>query len=104
VVVLDEYHVEQPEAVIVSSADPNRVFVEVAHGGHGLARVENDGPCAVRSRNVLRGPRGDAGHASQKIERGPFRLQDRGHFTVDFRYFHAGRDLLSVLEEDFMLE
>ena len=69
-VVLDENEIVEADAMIASAPAGDGVFLEAPPAGRGLARVENLGARATNRLDELRGERGDAGEALNKIEGG----------------------------------
>ena len=72
VVVLDQDHVEQSDAVILPAAACDCQLIHHAQAGSGLARVEDYRFGAGNSIHEGPGQCGDAGHASEEVERCPF--------------------------------
>ena len=81
VVVLDEHHVEQAEAMVVSAAAGDGVFLKPPPAGRGFARVENSRRSAFDGLHELRGQRGNAGKSLDKIQRHALGAQNRARRT-----------------------
>ena len=68
-IVLDQNHVEQTDAMILPAAAGNRVFFKPPPAGRGFARVENFCVCAANGLDKLRGQSRNAGKPLDEIQR-----------------------------------
>ena len=70
-VVFDQDHVVEADAVVLSAAAAHSQLVQRAQTGRGLTRVEDHGARPGHGIDEAPRQRGDARHAAQKVERGP---------------------------------
>jgi hypothetical protein len=83
VIFLDEHAVEQADAMILTAADADRVFLRGAQTRNRLARVEHAAARAFDQRRVaVRGGRGRR-QQLQEIERGALRSEQRARAAGD---------------------
>lgn len=76
VIVLDEHQVEKAEAMVLSAAAVNSVFLQTPPAGCGFARVEDLCACAFDGFNELCRQGRDPGQALNEIQCDTFRRQD----------------------------
>ena len=81
VVVLQEYHVEQADAMVRATADLDGLLLEHTHTRSGLAGIEHTGTRAFQPLYILVGHRGNAAHALHDIQHQSLRLKQRAHFA-----------------------
>ena len=91
-IILYEYHIKQPDAVVGAAADFYSLFLEYAHPGCGLAGVEHLGVQALEACLILCCGGGYAAHALHDIEYGTLGLQQRTHRTLDHKGYVTGLD------------
>jgi hypothetical protein len=92
----DQDRIVQTEAVVGAAAMADRRFLERAHVGRGLARVDDGG---IRPRNGLDEPargRRDAGEMAEDVQRGAFRGQNRAQRPVDAGDRRPGAHAIAV--------
>jgi hypothetical protein len=96
VIVLDENTIEKSHAMIHASSAGNRVFIQHAKAGYGLARIYYASPSALNA--VDKPPRDgrDAAHALKDVDRGPLGNQHGSCRAVDFSKDGAGVNDLAV--------
>ena len=99
VVVLEQNHVEQPDAVVDTAADLHGFFFEHSHTGCGLARVKHTGVGALEPFHIAVGHGGDAAHALHDVEHEAFGLQEGAHLSRDEHGNIAGLDGGAVGEQ-----
>ncbi len=87
-IVLEQYHVEQPDTVVHSAADAHCFFLQIAQPRRGFARVKHMAARAVKEALVAVRRRGDARHTLHDIQHGALYLQERQFFAV-----HTERDV-----------
>ena len=97
VVVLDEHHVEQAQAMVVAAAAGDGVFLKPPPAGRGFARVENLRRRAFDGIDKLRGQGGHAGKPLDKIQRHALGAQNRARRAGNFQQSVAAVDVLAVL-------
>ena len=68
VVVLEQNHVEESDAMVASAANLDGLLLEHAQAGGGLAGVEHAGVGAFETLDVAVGGGGDAAHALHDVE------------------------------------
>ena len=83
VVVLEQDHVEQPDAVVYTAADFHGFLFEHTHTGCGLARVEHTGVGSLEPFHITVGHGGNAAHALHDVEHETFGLQEGAHLSRD---------------------
>ena len=89
VIVLDEHHIEQAEAMVVSAAARDGVFLETPPAGRGFARVQNLRVSSFDGLDELRGQRGDAGKPLDEIQRDALGAQNGAGRAGNFQQrFH----------------
>src|SRR5436190_12434186 len=94
VVLLDQDRVVEAHPVIPSASGRDRRLLERAHGGRGLARIEDRDP-AVRARDISGGQRGDAREVAEEVERRTPRGEELACGALDLR--HLARHLIPPL-------
>ena len=99
VVVLEQDHVEQSDAVVAASANLHGLLLEHAHAGGGLAGVEHAGLGALQPLDILVGHGGNAAHALHDVEHESLGLQQGAHATGDNHGDVALLDARAVLHE-----
>ena len=72
VVILDQDHVIQPNAVVLAAPARHCQFIQRSQARGGLACIEDDRACPGHRLHKLIGQRGDPRHAPQEVERAPF--------------------------------
>ena len=97
VVVLDEHHIEQAEAMVSAAAARNRVLLQPPPTRCGLARVENLRPRVFDCINKLGRQGGDAAEPLQEVEGDSFSTQQRASSARDLQQGLAPSDPLGVL-------
>ena len=99
VVVLEQNHVKQPDAVVAASSNLHGLFLQHAHAGCGLASVQHAGLGALQPLHVAVGHGGYAAHALHDVEHETLRLQQRAHTARDDHGNVALMDMGAVLHE-----
>lgn len=95
-VVFDEHHVEQTDAMILPAAAAHRIFLKAPPTGRGLACIENFCARAFDEIGKLRRCRGHAAQALNKIKRYAFRAQKRPTGTGNFQKRRTGFHALAI--------
>ena len=95
-IVLDQYHVKQSDAVVGASSDLHGLFLKQAHARSGLAGVEHFGVKAFQPFLITGCSGGYAAHALHDIEHGAFSLQQRAHAAFHFEGYVAGFHMCAV--------
>ena len=104
VVVLDQNHVEETDAVVVAAADSHGFFLEDAHAGCCLACVEHLAWQTCEKFLIFRSDCGYAAHALHDVEHESFGLQQRAYGTFDHESYVAGLDMGAVFDENSHFE
>ena len=100
-IVLDENHVEQAEAMIFSAAARDGVFFKTPPAGRGFARVENLCVSSLDGVHELRGERGNAGKPLDEIQRDALGAQNGARRAGNPQQIFAGVDALAFLDGPF---
>ena len=98
-IVLQEAHVAQPEAVVVPSAVAYRHLICQSVPRQRLARVEDMRPGALAELDELCCRRGDAAHALEEIEHRPLRAEEGAVGAADADQVLSLGDVVSVGDE-----
>ena len=85
VIVLDEHHIDQAEAMVVSAAAHDSVFFEAPPAGRGFARVQDLRVGSFDGLDKLRGQRGNAGKPLDEIQRNALGAQQGAGRAVHFQ-------------------
>src|SRR5215831_12833282 len=101
VVVLDQYAIEEPHAVIHSAPTGYRVFIEHAEPGGGLSCIDNTRARALDAVDILACQGRDAAHALQQVERGSFGGEDGTCGATQFSDGCTGCDGRTFQFDDF---
>ena len=106
VVVLEENHVEESDAVVHAAAYAHGLLLQHAHAGSGLAGVEDTGACAGIDEGLLIavGHGGYAGHALQYVEHQALGLQQALLAALDRHDDVAGTHVCPVLDVNLDLQ
>ena len=99
VIVLDENAGGEIDAVIGAAAAEHRVFLEGAHAGDGLARVENASAGALDRISVSTRERGDTAEMLQQVEDHSFATEQDARIVANDGEHLAGMGAHAV--EDF---
>src|ERR1700730_5666817 len=75
-IIFDQHHVVQTEAMILSASGHDRGFLQDAKPGRGLTRIENLRRMLTDRIHELASKRGDPGETLKKIQRDSFGLED----------------------------
>ena len=67
-IVLEQNHVKQADAVVAATSDLDSFLLENAHAGSGLACVEHSGLKALEALGIAGGGCGHAAHALHDVE------------------------------------
>ena len=81
VVVLQEYHVEQADAMVRATADLDGLLLEHTHTRSGLAGIEHTGASALQTLHILIGHGGNTTHALHDIQHQTLGLKQRTDFS-----------------------
>ena len=103
-VVLQQNHVEEADAMVHAAADLDGLLLQDAEARRRLARVEDVGSRALQALHVAARHRGDAAHALHDVEHQTLRLQQRAHLARDDEGHVARLDMGAVMDEDLHLE
>ena len=100
VVVLEQYHVEESDAVVHASAYLHGFLLQHTHAWRRLAGIEDTCLGAGIDECLLIFVRhcGDATHALQDIEHQALRLQKALHLALDAHHDVAGLDVSTILD------
>ena len=98
-VILQENHIKQPDAVVHTAADTHGFFLQVAQSGRGLAGVEHMATGVGYEALVAVGGRSDARHTLHDIEHGALDLQQAQFFAGDAERYIAGFDGVAVMQQ-----
>ena len=90
VIVLDENAGGEIDAVIGAAAAKHRVFLQRAHAGHGLARVEHAGVRALNRVGIFARERGDAAQVLQQIQDHALATEQHARVVADHGQHLAG--------------
>ncbi len=90
VIVFDEHHVEEADAMVGTAADFHGLLLEQTHAGGSLAGIEYLGLETVKALLVAGGGGGDTAHALHDIEHGALGLEQRTHRALDHKGHVAG--------------
>src|SRR5436190_210939 len=96
VIVLDEHHVEEPEAMVLAAAAFDGVFLESTPTGSGFAGIENFCARAAHRIHELARERGDSGEALNEIQGDAFGSENGTRVTLDGEQVGAFRDGVPV--------
>lgn len=100
-IVFDEHHVEQAEAVINAAAASDGIFFQSTQAGSGFARVKNLRVGALDGIHELRSQGGDAGEALNEIEGDAFGAQDGTRIAGNAQQVLAGFGVVAIAGERF---
>ena len=105
-VVLEENHVEESDAVVGSSADFHRLLFEHTHAGGSLACIKHAGFGAGIDKRLLVAVRhgGNSAHALHDVEHQTFGLEQALYLAADDECHIAGFHVCAVFDEDFHLQ
>ena len=82
-VVLEQDHVEESDAVVTATADLHGLLLEHTHAWGGLAGIEHTGAGALEALHVSVSHGGDAAHTLHDIEHEALCLQQGAHASAD---------------------
>ena len=99
-VVLQQNHVEEADAVVLSPSYLDSHLLEDAHAGGCLASVEHAGMRTLEALLILMGHGGDAAHALHDVQHQAFRLEKRLYFSLHNHGHVAGLHLSTVVDVD----
>ena len=95
-IVLDQHHVEKPDAIVGATAASHRVFFQPPQTGCRLARVENLRVSALDGIHELRRQRGNSRKALDEIQRHPLGAEEGAGRAAKLHQRAARSDMLSV--------
>ena len=95
-VVLYQYAVVQPGAMIAPATHAHGVLLQRAQPRRRLARVHNLRPCVLDRRDTARRQRCDAGEPPQEVERDPLGRQQRARLARDLRQRRASLHRVAI--------
>ncbi len=101
VVVLQQDHVEESHAVVLAAAQLHGHFVQHAHPGRGLARVEDLGVETLQPLDVNGRLGRHAAHALHDVQQDALGLKQRAQASRDVKGHVAGRDTVAVVQDLF---
>ena len=104
VVVFEQNHVEEADAVVGAAADFDGFFFEHTHAGCGFAGIEHTCVCAFESFDIGGRHRGNAAHALHHVEHKTLGLQQASDFAGDNHGHVAGFHVCAVVNESFHFE
>ena len=97
-VVLEQNHIEEPDSVVLASAYLDRLLLEVAQSGCGLAGVKDITAGVSDERLVAVGGSGNAGHELHDIEHCALDLQKAQFAARHAESYVAFLDLVAIVE------
>ena len=103
-VVLEQYHVKQPDAVVTAATNLDGFLLEHAHAGSGLASVENAGLEALEALCIAGCGCCHAAHALHDIEHQALGLQQGANTPRNDKGNVAGLDMGTVANHDLHLQ
>ncbi len=93
-VVFQENHVEEADAMIATATNLHGILLHDAHARSGLAGVKHLGVQALKLLLVTSSDSGNSAHALHDVEHQALSLQQRLHLTFhdesDVAWFHMG--------------
>ena len=104
VIVLQQDHVEEPDAVVHAAADFDGFFFEHAHSGRGLASVKDAGVIALQTVGIDSSHGGDAAHALHDVQHETLGLEQGAHLARNHHGNVAGLDASPVRQKFFHLQ
>ena len=103
-VVFQQNHVEEPDAVVHPAAYLHGSLLEHAHARGGLAGVEYAGVQTLEPLHIAAGHGGDTAHALHHVEHEALGLQQRLDTPLDYKSHIAGFHLGTVFDIDGHLQ
>ena len=92
-VVLQQNHVEETDAVVAAAANLHGLLLQHTHTWRRLAGVKHTGTSALQPFDIPVGHRGDTAHTLHDIQHQALRLQQRTHTSrhnhSDVAFLHA---------------
>ena len=103
-VVFEENHIKQADAVIGAAANLHRLFFQHAHTGRGFAGVEHAGAGAFESFHVALRHGGDTAHALHDVEHQSLCLKKALRLSAHHESHITGLNVRTVFEENLHLK
>jgi hypothetical protein len=86
------------------TSHPHCVFIQITQSRGGFACVQDNRPCSLQRIHELAGQTGDARHAAEKIQGGPFTDQETPARTVHLRQQHTRLHPAAILHQKIALQ
>ena len=83
VVVLQQDHVEESDAMVTTTADLHGLLLQHTHARGGLTGIQHTSASTLQPLHILIRHRGNAAHALHDVQHQALRLQQRAHTTCD---------------------
>ena len=99
VIVLEQYHVKQPNTMVHTTSDGNSLFLEVTQTRSRFAGIEHVAFGIGNQTLVLVRGRGDTGHPLHDIEHCALDLQQTQLLAIHAERYIAGLDLIAIMQE-----
>ena len=99
VVVLQQYHIEESDAVVTAAANLHGLLLEHTHARRSLAGIEHTGTSPLQPFHIAGGHRSNATHALHDVQHQALSLQQRTYLTGDNHSDVAFLNLASVTHQ-----
>ena len=103
VIVLEENHVKESDAMVDAATDLDGSLLQHTHPRCGLARIEDAGMSAFETLNVLMRHRGDARHTLHDIQHEALGLEEALHLARDNHGDVSRFDVGTIIDKDLYL-